>query len=554
MSQISLTPEHADVAPRDARLISWVATVDHKKIGLMYMATGLIFFVIAGAMALLMRLQLIAPNNQLMPPGFYNQLMTMHGTTMVFFFGMPVLTGAMNYLIPLQIGARDVAFPRLNAFSYWIMLFSGLFLYSSFLFAEAGAPAAGWFSYAPLSEKPFSLNPGLTYWALSLLTAGVGSIGSSLNIIVTVLRLRAPGMTMRRLPLFTWMGFIVSFLTVFTIAVLNSALVALAVDRLFGGHYFTPETGGSAVVWQHMFWAFGHPEVYILVIPAFGIISEIIPVFSRRPIFGYSFVAGSTLVIILLSFAVWAHHMFAVGLPPALNAFFGLATMLIAVPTGVKVLNWTATLAKGAIRFTVPMLFTLAFLVQFTFGGITGVMFATYPVDWQLTDSYFVVAHFHYVLIGGTVFAFFAGVYYWFPKVTGRFLSARTGKLHFWLLLIGFNMTFFIQHFLGLMGMPRRVYTYPSLPGWGAFNLISTVGAFIFALSVLVFIYNVVVCWRRGAPTGDNPWNAWTLEWATTSPPPEHNFDLVPPVRSRRPLWDLTHPDDPDWRHPEGGG
>jgi cytochrome c oxidase subunit I len=533
--------------------LSWLSTVDHKRVGVMYMASALVFFVIGGLEALLLRLQLARPGGQVLSPDAFNQLFTMHGTTMVFLFGMPLLTGAMNYLVPLQIGARDVAFPRLNAFGFWIFVFSGLFLYGSFL-SIGGAPAAGWFSYAPLSEKPFSVNSGMDIWTLALLTAGIGTVASAINIIVTVLDLRVPGMTFRRLPLFTWMAFIVSFLTIFTIPVLNAALIGLAVDRMLGGHYFNTLTGGSSLLWQHVFWGFGHPEVYILAVPAFGFISEVIPVFSRRPIFGYSFVAASTLLIVLLSFAVWAHHMFVVGLPEPLNIAFGLSTMLIAVPTGVKVLNWTATLAKGRIRFNTPMLFALAFLIQFTIGGITGVMFGTYPLDWQLEDSYFVVAHFHYVLIGGTVFAFFAGAYYWFPKVTGRMLSESIGKLHFWLLVIGFNMTFFVQHFLGLMGMPRRVYTYPDLPGWAPLNLISTIGSFIFALAVLVFIANVFRSLRRGQLAGNNPWDAWTLEWATTSPPPEHNFDLMPPVRSRRPLWDLAHPENPDWRYPEAGG
>jgi cytochrome c oxidase subunit I len=553
---LDLSPElstHGGSSYADTGVLSWLTTVDHKRVGILYIASAMLFFLIAGVEALFMRLQLMQPGGTVLSPSVYNQFFTMHGTTMVFLFGMPVLTGVMNYFVPLQIGARDVAFPRLNAFSFWLFLFSGLFIYGSFL-AAGGAPAAGWFSYTPLSEKPFSLNGGIDVWALGLLTAGIGTIAAAINIIVTVLTLRAPGMTLRRLPLFSWMSFIVSFLTIFTIAVLNTALIGLVVDRLLGGRTFNPQAGGSALLWQHMFWGFGHPEVYILAIPAFGFISEVIPVFSRRPIFGYSFVATSTLLIVLLSFTVWAHHMFVAGLPEPLNAAFGLASMLIAVPTGVKVLNWTATMARGSIRFKVPMLFALAFLIQFTIGGITGVMFATYPLDWQLTDSYFVVAHFHYVLIGGTVFAFFAAAYYWFPKVTGRMLSERLGMWHFWLLVVGFNLAFFVQHFLGLMGMPRRVYTYPDLPGWGTLNLLSTAGAFVFALAVLVFLVNVVVSLRRGAPAGDNPWTAWTLEWATSSPPPEHNFDRVPPVRSRRPLWDLAHPENPDWRKSEAGG
>lgn len=535
-------------------MLAWVATVDHKRIGIMYMVAAMSFFMVAGVLALLMRLQLAVPEARFLDPDQYNQSFTMHGTTMIFFFGMPLLIGAMNYLVPLQIGARDVAFPRLNAFGFWIFLFSGVFFYSSY-FAAGGAPATGWFSYAPLSEKPFSLNYGVDYWQLAILTSGIGSIAAAINIIVTVFTLRAPGMTIRRLPLFTWMALITGFLMILALAALNAAILMLFVDRFLNGNYFTPSTGGSAILWQHIFWAFGHPEVYILVVPAFGMVSEAIQVFSRRPIFGYSFVAASTLLIALLSFTVWAHHMFTVGLPAPLDAIFGLSTMLIAVPTGVKVLNWTATLARSAVRFTVSMCFVVAFLIQFTFGGITGVMFATYPLDWQLTDSYFVVAHFHYVLVGGTVFAFFAGAYLWFPKVTGRMLSERIGYLHFWLATIGFNLLFLVQHALGLMGMPRRVYTYPDLNGWGLLNLISTIGGFIFGVAALVFIVNIVYSLRRGAIAGDNPWNAWTLEWATTSPPPEENFERVPPVRSRRPLWDLAHPEDPDWRRgAEAGG
>jgi cytochrome c oxidase subunit I len=543
----------AEVARRGGAL-AWLTTVDHKKIGIMYMVSALGFFVVAGVMALLMRIQLAWTGMTFLAPDAYNAFFTVHGTTMVFFFGMPILIGAMNYLVPLQIGARDMAFPRLNAFGFWIFLFSGILFYSSF-FAAGGGPATGWFAYAPLSERPFSLNYGVNYWMFALITTGIGSITAAINIIVTVFMLRAPGMTMRRLPLFTWMAMITAFLVISALAILNAALAALLVDRLLHANYFTPATGGSAVLWQHLFWAFGHPEVYILVIPAFGMISEAIQVFSRRPIFGYTFVAISTLLIALLSFTVWAHHMFAVGLAAPVVAVFGLSSMLIAVPTGVKILNWTATMAKGAVRFTVSMCFVIAFLIQFTFGGITGVMFAAYPLDWQFTDSYFVVAHFHYVLVGGVVFAVFAGAYYWFPKITGRMLSERIGYLHFWLAVVGFNLLFFVQHFLGMMGMPRRVYTYPDFGSWSVLNLLSTVGGFIFGVAALVFLFNIVYSIRRGAIAGDNPWNAWTLEWATSSPPPEENFELVPPVRSRRPLWDLEHPEDPDWRRgAEAGG
>jgi cytochrome c oxidase subunit I len=543
-------------ATQRSGLLAWVTTVDHKRIGILYMVSALGFFLAGGVLALLMRIQLAVPEADFLGPHAFNMSFSVHGTTMIFFFGMPLLIGAMNYLVPLQIGARDVAFPRLNAFGFWIFAFSGIFFYSSF-FAAGGAPDVGWFSYVPLSQQPFSLNDGVDYWALAVLTTGIGSIAASINLIVTIFRLRAPGMTMRRLPLFTWMALVTAFLMLFALPALNAALLMLLVDRMpwLNGNYFDPAKGGSALLWQHLFWSFGHPEVYILVIPAFGIVSEVIPVFSRKPIFGYTFVAVSTVLIALLSFGVWAHHMFTVGLSPLVSAFFGAATMLIAVPTGVKILNWVATMARGAIRLSVAMCFTIAFLIQFTIGGITGVMFGAYPIDWQLTDSYFVVAHLHYVLVGGTVFAFFAGAYYWFPKVTGRMLSERMGFVHFWLAVVGFNLLFFVQHFLGVMGMPRRVYTYPDLPGWGILNMLSTIGGFLFAAAVAVFLFNIVRSLRRGRPAGSNPWNAWTLEWATTSPPPEVNFDLVPPVRSRRPLWDLMHPENPDWRHgAEAGG
>jgi cytochrome c oxidase subunit 1/cytochrome c oxidase subunit I+III len=534
-------------APRG--LYSWVATVDHKRIGILYLLTALIFFAAGGVEALLMRIQLARPNNTFLSPDAYDQLFTMHGTTMIFLVVMPTLIGLANYLVPLMIGARDMAFPRLNALSYWLLPCGGLLLHFSLL--AGGAPAVGWFSYAPLSEPAYASTQGIDYWVLSLLILGIGSVAASINLIVTVLTLRAPGLTIRRLPLFVWMVFVNSFLIILALPVLNSAIVMLFIDRHLGTHFFVPAHGGSAVLWQHFFWAFGHPEVYIMALPAFGIISEVIPVFSRRPIFGYEFVAASTVAIGLLSFGIWAHHMFAVGLGHPVDLFFAASSMLIAVPTGVKIFNWSATLWGGAIRLTTAMRFAVAFLIQFTIGGLSGVTFAVVPIDWQVTGTYYLVAHFHYVLFGGTFFAVFAGLYYWFPKMTGRMLSERLGKLNFWMALIGFNTAFFVQHFLGLMGMPRRVYTYPDLPGWGLLNFISTVGAFLLGASVLVLLWNVVVSLRRGQPAGDNPWQSWTLEWSTTSPPPAHNFDRVPPIRSRRPLWDLAHPENPD--PPVGG-
>jgi cytochrome c oxidase subunit I len=558
MTNTPLVPEVSTPFPslkEDEGLLSWLASTDHKKIGVMYLLTTLVFFLVGGVEALLIRIQLAQPENTFLSPEFYNQIFTMHGTTMIFLVVMPMLIGFGNYLVPLMIGARDMAFPRLNAMGLWMLIFGGLLLYFSFIGGPAaGAPDAGWFSYTPLSEKPYSFNAGLDYWGLGLLVTGIGTISAGINFIVTILKLRAPGLSMRRLPLFVWMIFVNSFLIIIALSLFNASLVMLIVDRLLGAQFFKPADGGSALLWQHFFWTFGHPEVYIMALPAFGMISEIIPVFSRKPIFGYNFVAGSTVAIGLLSLGVWAHHMFAAGLGLPTNSFFAASSMLIAIPTGVKIFNWIATMWGGTIRFTTAMLFAASFLVLFTIGGITGVMFSAVPIDWQTTDTYFVVAHFHYVLFGGTFFAIMAGFYYWFPKVTGRLLSERLGKWHFWLLFIGFNMTFFIQHFIGLLGMPRRVYTYPDLPGLATMNMISTIGAFIIAVAILIFIWNLFVSLRRGEIAGDNPWDAWTLEWATTSPPPVHNFDQLPPIRSRRPLWDATHPDNPDWHHPKGGG
>lgn len=548
MSRIPLVPENVEPLPSigdSEGLLSWVGSIDHKQIGIMYIIATLVYFLIGGLEAILMRIQLAHPNSSFISPEIFNQLFTMHGTTMIFFVVMPFLIGVGVYLVPLMIGARDMAFPRLNALSFWLFVFGGLLLYYSF-FTQSGAPDVGWFAYAPLSEKPFSLNNGPTYWAIGLLASGIGSIASGLNNIVTILTLRTLGMTMRRLPLFVWMILVTSFLLISVIPIITAAFFMLLLDRLFEANFFNPASGGSAILYQHFFWGFGHPEVYILVLPAFGIISEVIPVFSRKPIFGYEFVAGSTVAIGLLSLGVWAHHMFAVGLGNVANAYFSLASMLIAIPTGVKVLNWVATMWNGKLRFYTPMLFAVAFIIEFVIGGLTGVAVASVPIDWQATDSYFVVAHLHYALFGGSLFAIFSGVYYWFPKISGRMLSECLGRWHFWLTVIGFNFTFLIQHILGLVGMPRRVYTYPDMPYWGTMNLISTIGALILGISVLIFVWNVIVSLRNGDPAGDNPWNAWTLEWATNSPPPVFNFDRVPPVHGRRPLWDLAHPDMPD--------
>jgi len=530
-------------------LLSWVTSVDHKQIGLMYIGTSLFFFLLAAAMGILMRTQLIVPENHFIGPKLYNQLFTMHGTTMVFLFAMPMLIGVSTYFVPLMIGARDMVFPRLNALGYWLLLFGGLFIYFSFF--AGGAPAAGWFAYAPLTEGNYSLSAGQDYWALGLLVIGIGTIAAGLNLIVTIAKLRAPGMTLRRLPLFVWMVFINSFLMVLALPALNTALVMLLADRLLNAVFFQPHAGGNPLLWQQFFWIFGHPEVYILILPAFGIISEVIPVFSRKVIYGYGFMTASTVAIGFLSFGVWVHHMFATGIGFWVYYIFAAGSMLIAIPTGIKIFNWIATMWGGSIRFTTAMLFATAFIVEFTIGGISGIAFAAVPIDWQLTDSYFVVAHIHYVLFGGTLFAVLAGFYYWFPKMTGRMLSEKIGKWHFWLMLIGFNGTFFVLHYAGLSGMPRRVFTYPDLPNLTWPNMLSSVSSYVLAASILLFVYNLIYSFRRGEAAGANPWDAWTLEWATSSPPPPHNFETLPEVRSRRPLWDMTHPDDPDWKHEE---
>jgi cytochrome c oxidase subunit 1/cytochrome c oxidase subunit I+III len=533
-----------DPAKRRHYQLAWLSTVDHKRIGVLYMLTGLFFLIIGGIEALVIRLQLAVPNNHLVAPDTFNQLFTMHGTTMIFLVAMPLLFGFVNYILPLQIGARDMAFPRLNAFGYWCQPFGGILLHFSIL--AGGAPAVGWFSYAPLSETPYSSSAGVDYWAIAIFVLGLGTISFAVNTIATVISHRAPGMTMRRLPLFTWMNFVNSFLILIALPVLNAGLAMILIDRQLDGHFFLPFRGGSAVLWQHIFWAFGHPEVYIVVLPAFGMISEMIPVFSRKPIFGYEFVAASTVAIVVLSSLVWGHHMFTVGMGRALDLFFIITSMLIAIPTGVKVLNWSATMVGGRIRFTVPMLFCIAFLIQFLCAGITGISHASAALDWQTKNSYFLVAHFHFVFVGAIVFAMLGALPYWFPKMSGRMMSESLGKWTFWLWVIGFNMTFIIQHVLGLYGMPRRIYTYPDIPGWGWMNMVSTIGVFFMGAGSLVMLWNLGQSFFRGKAAGDNPWDAWTLEWATTSPPPHENFLALPPIHSRRPLWDIANPDRPD--------
>ena len=528
----------------DQGLLQWISTVDHKMIGIMYLLVALLFMLIGGVEALLMRIQLAEPLNHFIGPETYDQFFTMHGTTMIFLVAMPAVFGFAVYFTPLMIGANEMAFPRLNAFSLWMTLLGGMLLYFSFL--AGGAPDAGWFNYAPLNEKNYSINPGIDYYCMGLLLTGIGSVTTSVNLIVTVLHYRVKRMTLNKLPLFVWMVFVNSFLLLAAFPALNAALSMLLLDRQFGAHFFNTASGGSALLWQHLFWIFGHPEVYIVILPPFGILSEIFPVFSRKPIFGYSFVAASSVAIALLAFGVWAHHMFAVGMGNTADAFFSASSMLIGIPTGVKVFNWIATMYGGKIKFTVSMMFAIAFLIEFTIGGLSGIAFAIVPIDWQLTDTYFVIAHIHYVFIGGTIFGILAGLFYWFPKMTGKFLDEKMGRWFFWLFVIGFNATFLVQHVLGLIGMPRRVYTYPDLPWYEALNMISTIGAFLMGISILQLGYMIFKSLKSGKKAGNDPWDAFTLEWATTSPPSLKNFDEAPVVHGRRPLWDLKYPDKAD--------
>ena len=552
--ELALAPAGETALPLAARLHELVVTVDHKQLGLMYIGTALLFLVVAGCMVAVIRIQLAIPNNNVVSPQVFNRLFTMHGTTMVFLVGMPLIAGLMNYLVPLMIGARDMAFPRLNAFGYWMFLFGGLLLYSSYLaapgLAGAGsAPDVGWFAYAPLTGRAFSRGHSTDFWILSLLISGVGSMVSAINVIATIICLRCKGMTLMRMPLFVWMMLVVSGMIILALPPLSAAQIMLLLDRFLGARFFDTQAGGSAVLWQHFFWLFGHPEVYILIIPAFASASEIIPVFSRKPIFGYPAMVAATLLIGFISVGVWAHHMFSVGMTAVGNTFFVVSTLLIAVPTGIKIFNWLGTLYGGQIRFELPMLFSLGFLFQFLIAGLTGVMLGVAPFDWQLTDSYFVVAHFHYTLVGGFLFMMFAAIYYWYPKAIGRLLNQKLGLWHFWLFVIGFHLTFDPQHLAGILGMPRRIYTYDPGRGWEIYNLISSLGALFQAMGILCFVVNLLWSARKGEPAGDDPWDAWTLEWSTTSPPPAYNFETLPEVRSRRPLWDLKHPEDPDWQY-----
>ncbi len=516
-------------------LRAWLTTVDHKRIGILYGSTAFAFFLLGGLEAALIRVQLARPDNTLIGPDTFGELFTMHGTTMIFLAVMPLSTALINFAVPLLIGSRDVAFPRLNALSYWIFLAGGLLLNASWLFGAA--PNAGWFGYANLTSTRFSPGLNIDFWILGVQLLGVSSLLGAINFVVTIINMRAPGMTLMRMPVFVWQVLVTQFLVLLAFPSLTVGLFLLLFDRFFGTLFFVPAAGGDPLLWQHLFWIFGHPEVYILILPPMGIISEVIPTFARKPLFGAPMVIYSGILIGFLSFGVWSHHMFAVGLGPVADSTFSLVTMLIAVPTGVKILNWIATLWEGSLRFKTPLYFALGFIGMFTMGGLSGIMHASPPVDLQQTDSYFVVAHLHYVLFGGSIFGLMAGIYYWWPKIFGRLLSERLGKWHFWLMLAGFNLTFFPMHILGLLGMPRRIYTYAPDLGWNGLNLLATAGAFVLALSFVVFIANVVRTARSGEPAPADPWDGRTLEWSIPSPPPDYNFARLPYVHDRDEFW-----------------
>jgi cytochrome c oxidase subunit I len=515
---------------------SWVTTTDHKKIGIMYLVLTFGFFILGGVEALMMRLQLAQADNTLLTPQTYNELFTMHGSTMVFLFIVPFWAGLANYFVPLMIGARDMAFPKLNALSFWLLAAGGVVFYSSLFFSP---PECGWTCYAPLNESQYLPSHGVDAWIFLIHLTGISSLIGAVNLYATIANMRAPGMGWGRLPLFVWGILIYAILLILALPVIAGAVTMLLTDRHYGTHFFDTANGGSALLWQHLFWFFGHPEVYIIVLPGFGVISEVLPVFSRKPIFGYKAVAASTVVIAFLSMLVWAHHMFATPSHTVVLIFFMLSSFLIAVPTGVKIFNWTATLWRGAIEFKTALLFAVGFLGTFLMGGITGIFVAVFPVDWQLTDTYFIVAHMHYVLVGGAVFAALSGIYYWFPKMTGRMLSEGIGKASFWMVLVGFHVTFLIQHSIGLDGMPRRVYEYPNVGHLELYNLISTIGSFILGIGVMLTVYNVARSLKRGTIAGPDPWKANTLEWFTSSPPPVNNFDVVPRIRSVEPMKDI---------------
>lgn len=553
---------------------SWLTTVDHKKIGIMYGYAAFSFFIIGGLEALLLRVQLAQANAEFLTAGAYNALFTMHATTMIFLFIMPASAAFMNYLIPLMIGARDVAFPRLNALSWWIFFFGGIFLYSTFVFGTsvapvgpdgisgnlaagggpgsfnwlAASPDGGWFAYQPNAGPFYSPGTAMDYWALGLQIIGLSSLVSAVNFIVTIFNMRAKGMRLLRMPVFVWMSTVVAFLLLFSIPIIAVALFMVTFDRQFGTLFFAPVGGGDPILWQHLFWLFGHPEVYILILPAMGIVSEVLPVFSRKPLFGYSAVVFAGAAIGFLGFGVWAHHMLASGITPVAQAAFGLATMTIAIPTGIKIFNWLGTMWGGRLRMTTPMLFAVGFIAMFTIGGLSGVTHAVVPSDWQQTDTYYIVAHLHYVLFGGSVFGLFAGLYYWFPKLTGKMMNSKLGKTHFWLMFIGFNITFAPMHWLGLQGMVRRTWKYAPETGLEPWNVVVTIGAFIIALSVAVFMYNWFHSRRHGVDSGFDPWDARTLEWAIPNPTPEYNFGVSPVISKLDHFWHLKYDQDDEGR------
>jgi len=531
-------------------LASFISTVDHKRIGFRYFYTGMLFLILGGIEALLIRTQLAGPRLDLLSPEAFNQLFSMHGITMMFLFAMPVLSGFGNYFVPLMIGARDMAFPRLNAFGYWVFLAGGLFMYSAFL--TGSAPNDGWFNYLPLADKSFTPGLNIDFYALGLIFLGISTTGGAINFLVTILKLRAPGMTLNRIPIFVWGELAMAFQIIFALPMLTLACILLFLQRKFGFHFYDPGGGGDPVLWQHLFWIFGHPEVYIIVLPAFGIASAIIPTHARRPMIGYTYIVLAELATALIGFGVWVHHMFATGLPQMTMAFIAAASFMVAIPSGVQVFAWLATLVSGRIVLRTPMLYILGFIATFVIGGVTGVMFSAIPFDQQVHDSYFVVAHLHYVLVGGAMFPMLAAIFHWGPKMTGRMLDEGLGRISFWLVFIGFNLSMFPLHISGILGQPRRIYTYEEGLGWDIYNLMSTVGSFILALGILVIIVNWFRSKSRGDVAGDDPWNGETLEWATTSPPPHYNFVTVPTVRSREPMWD--QPEIHGGQAPEDGG
>lgn len=517
-----------------ATLWDFLTTVDHKKIAILYLITGGLFFVVGGLEAMFIRIQLAVPNNDFVSAGLYNEIITMHGTTMIFLAAMPLVFALMNAVMPLQIGARDVAFPFLNSLGFWLFFFGGTFLNLSWFMG--GAPDAGWTSYASLALQ--SEGHGIDFYVLGLQISGLGTLIGGINFLVTIINMRTPGMTYMRMPLFTWSTFVVSALILFAFPPLTVGLTLMMFDRMFGANFFVTAAGGNTIIWEHLFWIFGHPEVYILILPAFGVFSELFATFSRKRLFGYSSMVFATVLIGFLGFMVWAHHMFTVGLGPIANAIFAVATMAIAVPTGIKIFNWIFTMWGGKVRFTTPMLYAVAFIPSFTMGGVTGIMNAAAPADYQYHDSYFVVAHFHYVIVGGVVLGLLAGITFYWPKMFGTMLNETLGKITFWFFLIGFHLTFFIQHFLGLLGMPRRVFTYQKDLGWETSNMISTVGAFLMAVGVLVMVYNIIITSIKNEKVGNDPWgDGRTLEWAISSPPPFYNFKQLPLVRGLDPYW-----------------